>query len=202
MESRLLTRMHEKLEQNPCPTAAARVPAAVLMALTDESDPHLLLIRRSLHLSAHPGEIALPGGKADADDIDLRDTALREAWEEIRLPRDCFGYGGHLAPRVSMLGLAVTAIAGVVSVDVPLQMQAVEVEEIIHAPLAFFAERKNLRADRVIRNGEVRIAARYQYRHYTIWGITAGFIVDLVNKLYDARLDVDARLRNILAETH
>ena len=202
MESRLLTRMHEKLEQNPCPTAAARVPAAVLMALTDESDPHLLLIRRSLHLSAHPGEIALPGGKADADDIDLRDTALREAWEEIRLPRDCFGYGGHLAPRVSMLGLAVTAIAGVVSVDVPLQMQAVEVEEIINAPLAFFAERKNLRADRVIRNGEVRIAARYQYRHYTIWGITAGFIVDLVNKLYDARLDVDARLRNILAETH
>jgi 8-oxo-dGTP pyrophosphatase MutT (NUDIX family) len=194
--------MHEKLEQNPCPTAAARVPAAVLMALTDESDPHLLLIRRSLHLSAHPGEIALPGGKADADDIDLRDTALREAWEEIRLPRDCFGYGGHLTPRVSMLGLAVTAIAGVVSVDVPLQMQAVEVEEIIHAPLAFFAERKNLRADRVIRNGEVRIAARYQYRHYTIWGITAGFIVDLVNKLYDARLDVDARLRNILAETH
>ncbi len=202
MESRLLTRMHKKLEQNPCPTSTARVPAAVLMALTDESDPHLLLIRRSLHLSAHPGEIALPGGKADADDIDLRDTALREAWEEIGLPRDCFGYGGHLAPRVSMLGLAVTAIAGVVSVDVPLQMQAVEVEEIIHAPLAFFAERKNLRADRVIRNGEVRIAARYQYRHYTIWGITAGFIVDLVNKLYDARLDVDARLRNILAETH
>ena len=74
--------------------------------------------------------------------------------------------------------------------------------EIIRAPLAFFAERKNLRADRVVRNGEARIAARYQYRHYTIWGITAGFIVDLVNKLYEARLDVDTRLRNVLAETH
>lgn len=202
MESQLLTRMQQKLEQNPCPTTTARVPAAVLMALTDESDPHLLLIRRSLHLSAHPGEIALPGGKADADDIDLRDTALREAWEEVGLQRECFSYGGHLAPRISMLGLAVTAIVGIVPVDVPLQMQAVEVEEIIRVPLTFFAERKNLRADRVIRNNEIRIAARYQYRHYTIWGITAGFIVDFVNKLYDARLDVDARVRNILAETH
>lgn len=202
LESQLLTRMQQKLEQNPCPTTTARVPAAVLMALTNESDPHLLLIRRSLHLSAHPGEIALPGGKSDADDIDLRDTALREAWEEVGLPRDCFCYGGQLPPRISMLGLAVTAIAGVVPVDLPLQMQAVEVAEIIRAPLDFFAEPKNLRADRVIRNGEARIAARYQYRHYTIWGITAGFIVDLVNKLYDARLDVDARLRDALAETH
>lgn len=202
MKSQLLARMQHKLQQDPCPTQTARVTAAVLMALTDESEPELLLIRRSLHLSAHPGEIALPGGKADPGDIDLRDTALREAAEEIGLPRACFRYGGQLVPRISMLGLSVTPIVGVVPPDVSLQMQPLEVEEVIRVPLAFFGERKNLRADRVIRNGETRTAARYQYRQYTIWGITAGFIVNLVNELYDARLDVGARLRTVLAEAH
>ena len=198
MESRLLTQLQQKLEQNPCPTSIPRVPAAVLMALTDEDEPQLLLIRRSLHLSSHPGEIALPGGKADPGDIDLRDTALREAWEEVGLQRAHFCYGGHLSPCISMLGLAVTAVVGTIPQDLSLQMNAAEVEEVLYAPLAFFADRKNLRADRVTRARQTRIAARYQYRHYTIWGITAGFIVDLVNRVYGAELDVEQRLRSSL----
>lgn len=201
MASQLLAQLQQNLQQNPCPVAAERVPAAVLMALTDEATPQLLLIRRALHLSAHPGEIALPGGKAEAGDADLRETALREAWEEVGLAPEAFRYGGHLPPRTSMAGLAVTAFVGVIPPGLPLRLQADEVAELLYAPLHHFADGSRLRADRVTRGGDTRIAARYQYRHYTIWGMTAGFIVDLVNGLYGAGLDVARRQQSLSGAT-
>lgn len=173
-------------------------PAAVLMALTDEDEPRLLLIRRSLHLSAHPGEIALPGGKAEPGDPDLCATALREAWEEVGLQPGQFQHAGELASRTSMMGLAVTAIVGTIAATPRLTLQADEVAEAFFAPLAFFADARNLRADRFTRGSETRIAARYRYQDYTIWGMTAGFIVDLVNRYYDAGLDVEGRLQSVL----
>lgn len=168
------------------------------MAITDEIDPKLLLIRRSLHLPTHPGEIALPGGKRDPGDADLCATALREAWEEVTLEPTDFRYAGTLLQRTSMTGLAVAPIIGTIAPGLALHGYAGEVAEILYAPLAFFADPAHLRADRVRRSGVERIAPRYQYRHYTIWGLTAGFIVQVVNLLYGAGLDYEARAQSIL----
>jgi hypothetical protein len=63
----------------------------------------------------------------------------------------------------------------------------------LYVPLAHFAARANLRVDRIWRAGRLRLTARFQYRNYTIWGMTAGFIVDLVNRLSGADLDLAAR---------
>ena len=86
MEQTLVVRLRLCLEQNPSAIASAHGQAAVAVALTDEAEPHLLLIRRSLNLSLHPGEIALPGGKLEPTDANLAAAALREAWEEVALP--------------------------------------------------------------------------------------------------------------------
>jgi 8-oxo-dGTP pyrophosphatase MutT (NUDIX family) len=126
-------------------------------------------------------------------------TALRESWEEVALPSHRFAFCGNLTPRTSMTGLAVTAVVGVVPADLLLQADAREVDEIIRVPLLFFADADNLRTDRVMRNGNYRVAARYQYLHYTIWGITAGFIVELVNCLYGADLDVAERSKHLFS---
>lgn len=165
----------------------------MLLALTDESQPRLLLIRRSLQLSTHPGEIALPGGKFDAEDVDLCATALREAWEEVALRSEDVSYAGMLAPLVSMADLLVTPIVGVIPAQLSLRAHAGEVAEILYAPLAYFAEPKNLRADRILRNGRSWFTARFQFEHYTIWGITASFIVELVNKFYGTDLNIEVR---------
>ena len=37
--------------------------AGVLVAITDEMDPHLVLTRRAQHLNSHSGEVAFAGGK-------------------------------------------------------------------------------------------------------------------------------------------
>lgn len=60
--------------------------AAVLMLFTDEPDPALTFVTRAETLRHHAGQVALPGGAVDADDIDVVHTALREAEEEIGLP--------------------------------------------------------------------------------------------------------------------
>lgn len=197
----LYERLRANLEQDLSPLVAGGGQAAVLMAISDAPDPELLLIRRGLQLPTHPGEIALPGGKVEPVDADLLATALRESWEEVALHPAQFRCCGFLAPRISMTGLAVTAVVGLVPPDVALRSDPREVDELIRVPLRFFADGANLRTDRVARGSTCRVAARYQYQHYTIWGITAGFIVELVNRCYGAELDVAERARHLFSET-
>ncbi|KAM7467948.1 hypothetical protein LguiB_015510 [Lonicera macranthoides] len=61
--------------------------AAVLICIFEgnEGELRVILTKRSMNLSSHPGEVALPGGKRDEEDVDDTATALREAMEEIGL---------------------------------------------------------------------------------------------------------------------
>ncbi|KAL7417301.1 NUDIX hydrolase domain-like protein [Mrakia frigida] len=64
--------------------------AGVLVALFEgrHGDLYVLLSRRSKELRTYQGDTALPGGKMEAEDPDIENTARREAWEEIGLPPD------------------------------------------------------------------------------------------------------------------
>ena len=70
--------------------ARGETPAAVLVPLflDERSEPQLVLTRRRADLRRHAGEISFPGGRRDDEDASLQVTALREAEEEIGLPRD------------------------------------------------------------------------------------------------------------------
>lgn len=58
--------------------------AAVLIALTREDDPRLILTRRSFDLLHHAGQVSLPGGVVDIGETPA-EAAVREAWEEVGL---------------------------------------------------------------------------------------------------------------------
>jgi NUDIX domain len=62
--------------------------AAVLCALFQDEDGvvRVWLTQRAMHLNSHQGEVCLPGGKRDAEDVDDAATAVREAQEELALP--------------------------------------------------------------------------------------------------------------------
>ena len=69
---------------------AQQTPAAVLVPLflpAQDQPPSVVLTRRRADLRRHAGEISFPGGRRDPEDADLRETALREAEEEIGLMR-------------------------------------------------------------------------------------------------------------------
>lgn len=90
--------------------------AAVLVPIIDDGGPQrLLLTRRTDQVGTHKGHVAFPGGHLEEQDATLRDTALRETWEEGTHVETCCiacdfcadyghmcgsGYrGGHGAPR-------------------------------------------------------------------------------------------------------
>ncbi|GAA5971141.1 hypothetical protein JCM11641_004159 [Rhodosporidiobolus odoratus] len=78
-----------KPPEDPYELPAGR--SAVLVALFGSrsgQNLNMLLSTRSAHLRTYPGQVALPGGKMDAEDINLEATARREAFEEIGLPID------------------------------------------------------------------------------------------------------------------
>lgn len=190
----LAAQLRRCLDQNPYPIAEPKGQAAVMIALTDEPQPQMLLIRRSLNLLLHPGEIAFPGGKAEAGDADLLTTACREAWEEISLPPDFFEYCGSLAPRITLTGLDVVAMVGLVPPGLALRADPGEVDELMAVPLAHFAQPGQLRVDWVWRRGGSRAIARFHYQRPghapdMVWGMTGSFIVELVNRFYDAGLE-------------
>src|SRR5690606_40910837 len=86
--------------------------AGVLVAITNETEPQLLLTRRALHLSTHQGEVAFPGGKRDDTDTSIVMTALREAEEEVALPLQQVQVIGELDQVVSRFGYLVTPVLG------------------------------------------------------------------------------------------
>jgi 8-oxo-dGTP pyrophosphatase MutT (NUDIX family) len=77
-----------------------RIDAAVLIALfvAPGGEVGVVLTRRRDDLRRHAGEISFPGGRQDIDESDLRDTALREAHEEIGLPAGAVELIGALQP--------------------------------------------------------------------------------------------------------
>ena len=53
------------------------MPAAVLLPLVLRAEPMVLLTERTHTLSRHAGQVSFPGGRAEAGDISLVETAMR-----------------------------------------------------------------------------------------------------------------------------
>jgi 8-oxo-dGTP pyrophosphatase MutT (NUDIX family) len=87
-------------------------PAAVLILIGEgPQGPEIMFVERAAGLRKHAGQIAFPGGAADADDRDLADTALREAAEETGVDRTGIEVLGVLPPAyVEVSGFDVTAV--------------------------------------------------------------------------------------------
>ena len=75
----MLARVRERLQFVPA-QPEDDADAAVLIALTDQPEPEVILTVRAAHLRSHPGEVAFPGGKRDPGDRSLVETALREGY--------------------------------------------------------------------------------------------------------------------------
>lgn len=147
--------------------------AAVLLALTDSVRPEVILTRRAQHLRTHRGEIALPGGKRDADDESLWQTALRESFEEVALPSEQVAYLGCLPPLASREGLSVTPFVGRIPEGLGLTPNLDELDCIFQVPLDYFADPERLSIRWVERDGEGYACPRFFYDEHEIWGLTA-----------------------------
>lgn len=104
--------------------------AAVLVPFVDRPEPSLLLTRRPAHMRDHAGQVAFPGGRVDPGDRDVVATALREAWEEVRLPTDAVKVIGTMAPYRTFHRFHITPVLAVIPPDLPLMPDPSEVARV------------------------------------------------------------------------
>ena len=119
-------------------------PAGVLAPIVEKDGQlQLLLTKRSSALKHHPGQIAFPGGKQDEGDADVVAAALREAWEEIGLPRDSVDVLGTLPSHETVTGFTVTPVIGFVRDAFEIIPEPGEVEEVFAVPLDHVLDAQN-----------------------------------------------------------
>ncbi len=160
-------------------------PAAVLVPIVARPEgATLLLTQRTAHLAQHAGQIAFPGGKIDAADASPAAAALREAWEEIGLPAHHADPVGYLDAYLSGTGYRIVPVVAVVPPDLTLAINPVEVADVFEAPLSFLMD--PARHERHAREwrGKTRHFYAIPYAERYIWGVTAGIIRNLYERLY------------------
>jgi 8-oxo-dGTP pyrophosphatase MutT (NUDIX family) len=165
--------------------------AAVLVPLVMRDEITLLLTLRTANLSTHSGQIAFPGGRTDDSDIDAVDTALREAHEEIGLPREHVEVLGTLPIYVTGTAYIITPVVALVRPGFELRPNPGEVADVFEVPLSYLMnpahhQRHELEFDGVTRQW---LSMPYLERRLGpdggpsveryIWGATAGMLRNL-----------------------
>jgi 8-oxo-dGTP pyrophosphatase MutT (NUDIX family) len=165
--------------------------AGILLPVTDNRrTPELVFTLRSANLSTHRGQVAFPGGKRDASDESIAHTAVRETHEEIGLPPEQVSLVGRLGQVVSRYGILVTPYVGVFPEDHPLEANPHEIESIFRVPLEFFLEDRRERTDELSFLDNTFYVPCYRWERYQIWGLSAVVLVEFLNAVYDAGIDL------------
>ena len=168
--------------------------AAVLIALVMRDELALILTERATHLSTHSGQVAFPGGRTDESDVDATDTALREAHEEIGLPREHVEVLGTLPVYVTGTAYIITPVVALVKPGFVLCPNPGEVADVFEVPLAYLMNPANHRRHDFEFDGVLRQWLSMPYVEHTgipgsagdtdgkeryIWGATAGMLRNL-----------------------
>jgi 8-oxo-dGTP pyrophosphatase MutT (NUDIX family) len=157
--------------------------AGVLVPLyVEKGELHAVFTRRRDDLRRHPGEISFPGGRRDDADADLRATAVREAEEEIGLPRDAVDVIGGLQPTPTFAtGYAVYPFVGLIEPDQVWTLSPHEVAEVLELKLSDLKTGYGRR--RLVRRGMPIRTDTYVVGDHLIWGATARILADLLDRV-------------------
>lgn len=158
-------------------------PAAVLAPLyEDDGELFVVLTRRTWGMRSHSGEVSFPGGRSDAADADLWQTALRESREEIALDTEqvsLLGELDHLSTVTSRSFIVpyVAALPG----RPDTKASPDEVDAVLHVPVAELLDPSIYREERwELPWAENRPIFFFELVGDTVWGATGAMLRQLL----------------------
>ena len=159
--------------------------AAVLVPVIDRGDEAtVLLTKRTENLRNHSGQIAFPGGRVDPTDRSAEHAALRETEEEIGLGSEFIDIVGRLPDYVSGSGYRIAPVLSIVRPDFLLTINRDEVDDAFEVPLRFLMDPQNHRRDSRVWENRERFFYTMPFGERYIWGVTAGILRTLYERLY------------------
>lgn len=159
--------------------------AAVLIPVIDHGNhATVLLTKRAERLKNHSGQVAFPGGRVDATDPSPEDTALRETEEEIGLDRSFIDVIGRMPDYLSSSGYRIAPVLSIVRPGFLLTINADEVDDAFEVPLSFLMDPSNHGRDSRVWDNKERFFYTMPYGERNIWGVTAGIIRTVYERLY------------------
>ena len=149
-----------------------------------EDKPHVVLMKRNTYPGVHSGQISFPGGRVEDEDANLVATALREAEEEVGVPRQAVNVLGEISkvyiPPSDFLVQPVIGYADQRPMFVP---EDEEVDELLEVPIAAFCDPKNLRSTKVDVRGFTMHVPAYHIDQHIVWGATAMMMSEITHML-------------------
>jgi len=159
--------------------------AAVLVPVVDDGDEaKVILTQRTSTMRKHSGQIAFPGGGIDPEDRSPEQAALREAEEEIGLDRSFVETLSRLPTYYAATGFRITPVLSVVRRGFEITPNPTEVDEVFEVPLSFLMNEANHKRGSREWDGKERHFYVMPYEERNIWGITAGILRTLYERLY------------------
>lgn len=163
---------------------AQREAAVLIGILEGKSGPSVLLTERTAKLRSHSGQIAFPGGRVDESDRTYAETALRECEEEVGIGGEHLEVVGEMPVYFTGSGYRIHPVLAVISDGYSLRANEDEVASIFDVPLSFLMDDANHKKSSRQWQGKQRYFYEMPYEDRYIWGVTAGILRVMFERLY------------------
>ena len=177
----------ERRPRVPPAGADSRRAAVLVPVLLEPEGARLVYTVRRGDLQDHAGQISFPGGGMDPADGSLRETALREAEEEIDLSPDLVEVVGELEEMyIPPSDFRVSPFVGLLPPEAEMVLAPDEVEAIFTVSLDELMAPETFRRVLWRRDGrdyEVPVFAVQGPPQRNIWGATAAITASLLVRL-------------------
>jgi 8-oxo-dGTP pyrophosphatase MutT (NUDIX family) len=159
--------------------------AAVLIPVVNRREgAGLLLTKRAEKLRKHSGQISFPGGAIDPGDGSPEAAAMREAHEEIGLEPEMIETLARLPTYLAGTGFLITPVLALIRPDYSLTINEEEVDAAFEVPFAFAMDPDNYKPASRFWQGKEHFFYMITYEQHQIWGITAGILRVLYERLH------------------
>lgn len=159
--------------------------AAVLIPVVDRQDEAtVLLTQRTEHLRSHSGQVAFPGGRIDLEDGTAERAAIRETHEETGIEEKHIEIVGRMPDYVTGSGYRINPVLGILDPHFVLDPNPDEVAVVFEVPLSFLMNPENHERESRMWQGKERFFYSMHYDGHRVWGVTAGIVRSLYERLY------------------
>ncbi len=160
-------------------TKARAGRASVAIVILDQAEPAIVLTKRSAKIR-FGGQFCFPGGREAPEDQDLRQTALRETFEEINVLPSALRFAGCLGTYFTHAGYLIEPNVFMANADLSYRPDPDEVAEIVLVPLSALQNKVNYH---LVKRGGGHANFNFRWSGLQVGGPTVSLMIHLMHSL-------------------